>query len=150
MISVLPWWGVDCTVKWDLSKSGVWSTRWKMKHHTLQILILVTQRFVSMKVARQPKKEVWAFHKRYEAAARGEFARQRQQRPLWNRALEFKAGQVGKEEKKKMIEVHLKFYTLMFICVIFLEGEAWTAEGLANIPPYSKNRNVVQSVTQCY
>lgn len=48
-----------------------------------------------------------------------------------------------------MIEVHLKFYTLMFICVIFLEGEAETAEGLANIPPYGKNRNAVQSVTQC-
>lgn len=45
-----------------------------------------------------------------------------------------------------MIEVHLKFFTLMFICVFFLEGEAWTAEGHPNIP--GQNRNAVKSVTQ--
>lgn len=27
-----------------------------------------------------------------------------------------------------MTEVHLKFYTLVFIYVVFLEGAAWTAE----------------------
>lgn len=39
-----------------------------------------------------------------------------------------------------MIEVHLKFYTLMFIYVVFLEGAAWTAEGLCSKNPIMKQR----------
>lgn len=58
----------------------------------------------------------------------GLFAKQ-QQRHLPRGASEFKAGQPGKEREEKMIEVHLKFYTLVFIYVVFLEGAAWTPEG---------------------
>lgn len=73
----------------------------------------------------------------------GMFA-QRQRRHLWSKASEFKAGQAGKEREEKMIEVHLKFYTLVFIYVVFLEGAAWTAEGLCKSP--TKNRiDVAQS-----
>ena len=43
-----------------------------------------------------------------------------------------------------MIEVHLKFYTLVFIYVVFLEGAAWTAEGLCKNPTKDQ-RDVVQS-----
>lgn len=48
---------------------------------------------------------------------------------------------LGKREKKKIIEAHLKFYTLMFIYVVFLEGATWTAEG------HCKNTNKTQ---RCY
>lgn len=40
----------------------------------------------------------------------------------------------GKREKKKIIEVHLKFYTLVFIYLVFLEGAARRAEGLCKSP----------------
>lgn len=50
----------------------------------------------------------------------GMFAQQLQQRHLWSGASEFTAGQI--------IEVHLNFYTLVFIYVVFLEGMARTDE----------------------
>lgn len=52
----------------------------------------------------------------------------------------------GKSEKrgKKKTEVHLKFYTLLFIYVVFLEGEAWRAEDLCKNPTKNE-RAVVQS-----
>lgn len=76
----------------------------------------------------------------------GMFAHQ-QQSHHWSGASEFKAGQAGEErEKKKMIEVQLKFYTLVFIYVVFLEGAAWTAGGLCKNP--TKTREMLCNHTE--
>lgn len=42
-------------VKMRSVKARSWSTRWKVKHHTSQILILVTERLVDVEVTGQLK-----------------------------------------------------------------------------------------------
>lgn len=79
-----------------------------------------------MEVAGQPRK--------YEPPVRGMFAQQQHQRHLWSKVSEFKPGQVRKERDEKKVEVHLKFYTLLFIYTVFLDGAVWTAEGFQKNP----------------
>lgn len=136
MISMLHY-----TVKWDLSMSEVWKVK------KLKINVPCKYWYWCRGLCARHQRKVRAFCIRYEAAVKGGFfGRQWRQRPLGEELWSLRQVKLEKRRREKMIEVHLKFFTLMFICVFFLEGEAWTAEVRANIP--QQNRNAVKSVTQ--
>lgn len=80
--------------------------------------------------------QVWTFCKRSEAVVRG---CQCWQEPLGEQPWSLR--QVKFKKWKKAVEVHQVQVFHLRACVFFLEGEAWTAEGHANIQ--QKNRNAV-------
>lgn len=103
-----------------------------VKHHTFQMLIVLTEACghggrCSAKGSLRPLKGHEAAAGDVCSAANAGFFGVG---AVPVRAAEFKAGQDRKRKRRKRNEVHLKFYTLMFIYVVFLEGAAWAADGV--------------------